>query len=303
MNQESRIFDVINNLQNTKLGIEQGKFLRESELSDLSYQIDKAKIDFKRKVKFYKEKVISIEEFENVERDLKYLIEQKKIKEGLQDLDSVSRVKQIQYINLSIERMKNNLGMLKDILSNLYLKAPVSGQLSSFNSEIGETKAIGQNLGQIDVLEGFKLRANIDERYITRTFIGQEAEFDYAGESHQLQIKKIYTQVTNGSFQVDLQFINEPPEDIKRGQTLQLRLKFSGTSEAIILRRGGFFQKTGGNWIYIVDESGKFAIKKEISIGRQNTNSYEVLEGLKPGDNVVISSYDTFGDKDKLIFK
>ena len=150
---------------------------------------------------------------------------------------------------------------------------------------------------------GFKLKANIDERYISRVYIGQQAEFDFAGITYYLAIGKIYTDVTNGSFQVDLYFEGEHPDQIKRGQTVQLRLSFSSSTDAVIVKRGGFFQETGGNWIYFVDPSGTFATKRKIRIGRQNTNFYEVMEGLEPGEQVIISSYDSFGSREKLVFK
>ena len=195
------------------------------------------------------------------------------------------------------------LDLLKTTIENLYIKAPIEGQLSSFSAEIGETKAAGEHLGTIDLPEGYKLRANIDERYVSRVYIGQVAEFDFAGKTYNLAISKIYTDVSNGSFQVDLFFEGEEPGQIKRGQTLQIRLSFSSPTDAIIVKRGGFFQETGGNWIYIVDPSGEFATKRKIKIGRQNTNFYEVMEGLEPGEQVVISSYDSFGAKEKLVFK
>ncbi|MCO5264263.1 MAG: efflux transporter periplasmic adaptor subunit, partial [Lentimicrobium sp.] len=129
------------------------------------------------------------------------------------------------------------------------------------------------------------------------------AEFDLGGKLYQLEISKIYTDVTNGSFQVDLLFDGDEPSDIKRGQTVQLRVQFSGSNDALIVKRGGFFQETGGNWIYVVDASGKFATRRNIKIGRQNTSFYEVLEGLSDGEKVIVSSYDSFGDKEKLVFK
>jgi HlyD family secretion protein len=147
------------------------------------------------------------------------------------------------------------------------------------------------------------LRAPIDERYISTVHLGQEAEFDFAGKTYQLEIMKIYTDVTNGSFQVDLQFTGDEPRGIKRGQTVQLRLQFSSPRDATIVKRGGFFQETGGNWVYVVDASGEFASKRNIRLGRQNTNYYEVLDGLSPGEEVIISSYDAFGAKDKLVFR
>jgi HlyD family secretion protein len=188
-------------------------------------------------------------------------------------------------------------------LDNLIIRAPISGQLSSFSAERGETKNAGENLGQIDVLDGFKLRARIDERYVSRTFIGQTAEFDYGGQTYGLEVSKIYSNITGGAFEVDMHFTGNTPEGIRRGQTLQLRLQFSGMAEAIIIPRGGFYQETGGNWIYVVDASGTQATKRSIRIGRQNIQHYEVLEGLNPGERVIVSSYESFGGKDRLIFR
>lgn len=303
MEQETRIFEAVNNLQNTKIGLEQNKFYRQQEIVQFEYQIDQARIDFERKKKLYDEEVISTKEFEDAKRENDYTIKQLKISIELQKLDSLSAVTRSKQIDRTMQRMQDNLDMLRANLENLYIKSPTDGQLSSFSVEIGETKSAGEHLGQIDMKDGYKLRANIDERYISRVFIGQEAEFDFAGQSYNLSIRKIYTDVTNGSFQVDLFFDGPEPEQIKRGQTLQLRLSFSSPTDAIIVKRGGFFQETGGNWIYFVDPSGDFAIKRKIRIGRQNTNYYEVMEGLEPGEEVIISSYDSFGSKEKLVFK
>ncbi len=303
MEQETRIYDAINNLQNTKIGLEQNKFYRQKDIVDLQYQIDKTNTDFKRKTKLYADEVISNKEFEDAEREYEYTVRQLGISIQLKKLDSISAVSRSRQIDATMSRMQNNLDMLRANLENLYLKASTSGQLSSFSVEIGETKSSGEHLGQIDMKDGFKLRANIDERFISRVFIGQPAEFDFAGSTYNLLIKKIYTDVTNGSFQVDLYFEGKEPTQIKRGQTLQLRLKFSSETDAIIVKRGGFYQETGGNWIYIIDPSGDFATKRKIKIGRQNTRYYEVMEGLEPGEEVIISSYDAFGDKEKLVFK
>ena len=303
MEQETRIFEAINNLQNTKIGLEQNKFYRQQEIVQLEYQIDQARIDFERKERLYKEEVISEKEFEDAQRENDFTIKQLAISIELKKLDSISFQNRSRQIDMTMQRMQNNLDMLRANLENLYIKAPTDGQLSSFSVEIGETKTAGEHLGQIDMRDGFKLRANIDERYISRVYIGQGAEFDFAGKTFYLTIGKIYTDVTNGSFQVDLYFEGDQPTQIKRGQTLQLRLSFSSPTEAIIVKRGGFFQETGGNWIYTVDQTGDFAIKRKIRIGRQNTNYYEVMEGLEAGEEVIISSYDSFGSKEKLVFK
>ena len=303
MEQETRIFEAINNLQNTKIGLEQNKFYRQSEIVEMHYQIDQTKRDFERKEQLYKEEVISDKEFEDAEREYQFTVKQLNISIELKKLDSISAANRSIQIGMTMERMEKNLDMLRENLENLYIKSPTDGQLSSFSVEIGETKSAGEHLGQIDMRTGFKLKSNIDERYISRVYIGQLAEFDFAGKTYYLAIGKIYTDVTNGSFQVDIYFEGEQPDQIKRGQTVQLRLSFSSSTDAVIVKRGGFFQETGGNWIYFVDPSGDFATKRKIRIGRQNTNFYEVMEGLEPGEQVIISSYDSFGSKEKLVFK
>lgn len=303
MDQETRMYDAINNLANTSISIEQLKYTRQKEISDLYYQIDRLKTDFARKEVFFKDKLISAKEFEDAERDYKHALEQLNITLKLKRLDSISGVRQGQQITSSMERMQNNLTLLRKNMDNMTIKSPGDGKLSSFNVEIGETKTAGEHLGQIDIPGGFKVRANVDERYISRIVNGQEAEFDLSGQVYKLIVNKIYTNVTNGSFQVDLIFDGNEPENIKRGQTLQLRIKFSGETDAVTIPRGGFFQETGGNWIFVVEPGGSYAVKRNIKIGRQNIYSYEVLEGLTPGEKVITSSYESFVNKDKLIFK
>lgn len=303
MEQETRMYDAINNLQNTKIRLEQNKFNRQREIADLSYRIDEARQDFDRKQQLYDEEVISIKDFEDATRRFKSLKRQLNLALELQRLDSIYSLSQLRQINSSISRIHNNLGLLRRNMQNLSITAPADGKLSSFSAEIGETKHGGEHLGQIDMADGFKLRAKIDERYISRVHRDQEAEFDFNKKAYHLRIHKIYTDVTNGTFQVDLLFIGDSPVSIKRGQTIQLRLIFSSPKDAIIVKRGGFFQETGGNWIYVVDPSETFAVKRDINIGRYNTRYYEITAGLEPGEKVIISSYDSFGSKDKLVFK
>ncbi|MCB0807152.1 MAG: HlyD family efflux transporter periplasmic adaptor subunit, partial [Bacteroidales bacterium] len=239
MEQETRTFEAINNLENTKIGLEQNKYYRQQEIVQLQYKIDEAKRDFERKEQLYSEEVISDKEFEDAKRENDFALKQLHISLQLKKLDSVSAAKRSRQIDRTMSRMYENLEMLRANLENLYIKSPTAGQLSSFNVEIGETKTAGEHLGQIDMRDGFKLKANIDERYISRVHIGQEAEFDFAGKTYDLSIQKIYTDVTNGSFQVDLFFEGEEPGQIKRGQTLQLRLSFSSATDALIVKRGG----------------------------------------------------------------
>lgn len=303
MDQETRMYDAINNLSNTRVSLEQLRYTRQKEIIQLQYEIDKIKTDFRRKEQFYNDKLISLKEYEDARRDFEFSLKQLEITLKLRRLDSISGVTQSNQINSSMQRMDNNLTLLKRNMDNMTIKSPADGKLSSFIVEIGETKSAGEHLGQIDMMDGFKLRANIDERYISRVFAGQKAEFDLGGKVYSLEISKIYTDVANGSFQVDLLFDGPEPEDIKRGQTVQLRVQFSGSNDALIVRRGGFFQETGGNWIYVIDPSNNYAVRRSIKIGRQNTNNYELLEGLEEGEQVIISSYNSFGGKEKLIFR
>ena len=303
MQQENHALEVLNNYQNTQLNLERNKFALERQLADLDYLLDFAKKDYQRKKQLFNEQVISLEEYENAGREYHLALRRYDIAVRTMRHDSIYNVTQLAHIKESISRMQENIRLANRALENLIIRAPISGQLSSFNSEVGETKNAGENLGQIDQLDGFKLRARIDERYISRTYIGQNAEFEYGGNSYKLEISKIYSNITGGAFEVDLHFINEAPNALRRGQTIQLRLQFSGIAEALIIPRGGFYQETEGNWIYVLDASGTQATKRRIRIGRQNVHHYEVLEGLEPGQQVIVSSYDGFGAKDRLIFR
>jgi HlyD family secretion protein len=303
MEQETRIFEATNNLQNSKIALEQNKFLRQKEIVSIQQQIELVSANFARMKKLYADSLISTQEYEENERSYRFTRKQLEISLELQRLDSISAYRRYGQIAISMDRLYQNLNLLHESLGNLYIKAPADGKLSSFNIEVGQTASAGEHLGQIDIPDDFKLRANIDERYISRVFLGQEAEFDLEGKSYQLAVHKIYTDVNGGSFQVDLYFEDGFPEHIKRGQTLQLKLKFSGETNAITVRRGGFYQQTGGNWIFVVDPSDGFATKRNIRINRQNTLSYEVVEGLEAGEKVITSSYEAFGNKDKVVFK
>jgi HlyD family secretion protein len=201
----------------------------------------------------------------------------------------------------SIKRTQEALQLMRKKADDLIVKAPVAGQLTSRNAEIGESKTRGQRLGQLDVLSGFKVRADIDEHYLSRVFTGLMGEFTFANKTYPLRIKKIYTQVANGRFQVDMEFTKGTPEGIRRGQTLQIRLALSDETQALLLPKGGFYQQTGGNWVFKVSEDGDRAYRVDIRLGRQNPEYYEVTEGLQPGDKVVTSSYENYGDMQELV--
>jgi HlyD family secretion protein len=187
-------------------------------------------------------------------------------------------------------------------VGDLVVRSPIDGQLTSFDAEIGQNIAPSTRLGQIDVLDGFKVRAEIDEHYISRIITGLTGTFSFAGKGYKLKIKKVYTQVTNGRFQVDMEFVGEEPKGVRRGQTLQILVALSDETEAVLLAKGGFYQQTGGNWIFKVADNG-VAYKQDIQLNRQNTDYYEVISGLKPGDKVVTSSYENYGNMQELVLK
>ncbi len=302
MEQETRIFDAINNLQRTQLNIERDKYTRQKEIVALQFSIDKLKPEFNRKQVLFNKDVIPLQEFEDIERDYKESLKQYELSLKLARIDSMAYDKRNNHIKSSIERMYNNLELLRKIFNGLYIKAPEKGKLSSFQLEMGQTVTPGQRIGQIDMPGGVLLKSNIDERYAARVFEGQKAEYKSNDSTYQMKISKVYTSVNKGVFQVGLVFTQTEPPHIKRGQSLKLHLLFSSPEDAVLIRRGGFYKDTGGNWIFVIDESGDFAERREIEIGRQNSMFYEVIKGLEPGERVIISSYGRFDDKDKLIF-
>jgi HlyD family secretion protein len=190
---------------------------------------------------------------------------------------------------------------MKQKVGDLIVKAPVDGQLTSMDAEVGQNINKGERLGEIDVLSGYKVRVNIDEHYISRVYNGLVGDFSFADKTYKLKIKKVFTQVTNGQFQVDMEFVGAVPSGIRRGQTLQIRLALSDETQAVLVPKGGFYQTTGGNWIFKLSANGKTAYKIDIQLNRQNPDYYEVTNGLQPGDKVVTSSYDTYGDMQELV--
>lgn len=300
---EAELFQQSNNLRNTRLSMEQYRLRLNQDLAEINNQLRQQKRTYERYTELVKDSLISKHEYELAKDQYEYLIKKKELTIESQRNDLEFRLGQIDALEASLKRMQDNLEIVKQKQDNLTIRAPVSGHLTALNAEIGQSKSPGQPLGQIDVLEGFRVRAAIDEHYIARIETGRTGEFDFAGKSYGLVIKKIYPEVIDGRFEVDMEFVDAGPEEITRGQTLHIRLELGDISEAILLQRGGFYQTTGGNWAYVVDESENVATKRKIRLGRQNPQVFEVLEGLGPGDRVITSSYESFGNMDRLVLK
>jgi HlyD family secretion protein len=199
--------------------------------------------------------------------------------------------------------MFRSLDGVQSILENLIVTAPIEGQLTTVELQQGQSINRGERIGQVDILDNYKIRVGIDEFHLSRITTDLEGSFNFAGENHELIITKVYPVINNGQFQVDMEFVNEAPSGLRRGQTARIRLELGDASDALLLSRGGFYQTTGGNWVYKLNEDGTQAMKQEIRFGRQNPEYYEVISGLSAGDKVITSSYDTFGDNEVLELK
>jgi HlyD family secretion protein len=301
VNRETAVFDLINNLQHTRNLMQQNRIQQLNQLADIEYNLIEAKRVYDMNRQLYEEKVIPRQDFQQSKNNYDYQVRKRSLTKQTLRQDSISMAHQVQQMTESVGRMKSNLALMRKKMDDLTIKAPVSGQITSLNAEIGESKSRGQRIGQIDVLNGFKVRANIDEHYISRIFAGQAGSFTFNNKSYELRVKKIFTQVSNGQFQVDLEFTTAAPAGIRRGQTLQVRLALSDQTQAVLVPKGGFYQKTGGNWIFKVEENGRKAFRADIRLGRQNPEYYEVLEGLEPGDKVVTSGYENYEDMGELV--
>jgi HlyD family secretion protein len=274
-----------------------------NQMTDVESQLKEAERIYILDKKLYDAKVIGSQEYKQAENNYNYYLKKKQLTDQILQQDSVSTAQQLQQSKQSFEGSQQALNVMRQKVGDLIVRAPVDGQLTSLDAEIGQNKRQGERLGQIDVLSGFKVRVDVDEHYISRIYNGLTGHFTFADSNYDLKIFKVFTQVTNGRFQVDMQFMGKVPKGIRRGQTLQILLALSDERQAILVPRGGFYQQTGGNWIFKLSDDGKTAYKADIQLGNQNPDYYEVLQGLKPGDKVVTSSYENYGTMQELVLK
>lgn len=303
VNQETSVFNLLTQMQISRNAAQQNTITKLNQMADAENDFKEAERLYKLNKKLYDQKVIGSQEFRQAEIAYEYQVKRKKLQEEILSRDSVSVRQELEQARQSYGRTQNALEVMRRKVGDLIVRAPIDGQLTSLDAEIGQSKNKGERLGQVDATNGFKVRADIDEHYISRIFTGLMGQFTFAGKDYKLRIKKVYTQVTNGKFQVDMAFEGEVPQGIRRGQTFQVRVALSDEKQALLLPRGGFYQQTGGNWIFKVSENGSVAYKTEIQLGGQNPDYYEVLQGLKPGDKVITSSYENYGNIQELVLK
>lgn len=299
---ESRLLDNLNQLRNTKISLAEKKLILEDSLLDLDYNI----VDLERKHSNYKALIknedIAKDEYIAVRDRLDYLKRKRELLKKRIKQEKILRQQQLQQVDESIGRVSRSLEIMGDILENLDVRAPISGHLSTLRAEIGQSFHRGARIGQIDQLDDFKVQARVDQYYISKVAIGQSGNFTYDGNDHVVAIQKIYPEVTNDTFEVDMAFGKLVPKAIKRGQTLQINLSLSNPKKSMIVSKGGFYQQTGGRWVYLVSEDRRSAHRIDIRVGRQNPRYLEVLEGLNQGDWIITSGYGSYNKVDELQF-
>ena len=293
MTQETAIVEQINNLQNLKLSLEKDQRDLTESLIDIEYQLASDERDFKVDTLLFDQGVIARNIYEDTEEAYKYQLKKRAfLEENVMKSREDNKI-QIERINRSIEMMERNLQAIHKNMEKMLVRAPVTGRLSSFDPVIGESFAPRQTIAKIDVLKGYKVIGQVDEYYLSTVKAGQAARFSFNGAIIELQVKKVLPEVINGRFEVELIFVDNAPEDIRTGLSLQVRLELSETSKAIIIPRGNFFHSFGGQYVFVMDGEAE-AHKRKIRIGRQNPSYYEVLEGLDVGEHIITSSYESY---------
>lgn len=300
MRNEAAVTEQLNNMRTIELQLEQNRLAHKSNLVELEYQIKKFTRTVERKRVLYGKNHIAKSELDEAEDILEYNINKRTITLESQKTDARMQEQQLKFLNSAGARLEMNLEFARDNMDNLNMKAPVAGKLSGFNVEIGQSINAGERIGQIDDPDSFKLSANIDEFYLGRVDLGQSARFERNGKAFDMKIAKIYPQVNNGQFEIDLIFTGDTPEDIRRGQTIQTKLTLGDASKALLIPNGAFYQDTGGNWLFVVGPDGMEAVKRTVRLGRRNSRFIEVVEGLELGENVITSPYTSFKDMDRL---
>ena len=303
MNSESNLAQKQNMLRQTRINFETQRIDSKRNLLNSEYEIIKKKRVYNQQKALFADELVSRDNYLEAKEDYEYAVQMQQINRQKAENDSMIRVTEMKQLEQDLTKMQKTLGLVYERLENLNVKAPVDGQLGMLDAEIGQSIGKGQRIGQINVLTDYKIEALIDEHYIDRVRRGLAATFERQGKLFNLTVKKVYPEVRNSQFQIDLIFTDERPDNIRTGQTYYINLQLGQPEKSMLVSLGSFFNSTGGQWIYVVDPSGEFATKREIRIGRKNPKYYEVLDGLQAGEKVITSGYDLFGDNDKLILR
>ena len=300
LNAEADLAEKENILRNTMIQMEQQKLTLQQEKLQLQMEVRRKKRTYESQKSLYQDNLIAKEAFLQAEEDYQLAQDRLRLVENRAKQDSLYRSVEIRQMRESLENMRLNMQMIRHRKENLTIKAPIDGELGLVDVVLGQSVAMGSKVGQINNQDNYKIEALIDEHYIDRVTAGLEADFERQGGKCNVLIRKVYPEVRDGKFKADFKFAGGQPENIRNGQTFYLNLQLGQPMEAVLIPRGAFYQKTGGKWIYVVSPDGKRAVKRDIRIGRQNPQYYEVLEGLEPGERVITSSYDGYGEAEVL---
>ena len=299
---ETALVENLNALRNTQISLAESELLLRDQLLDLEHQIVTTQATFDRYARLRDGGAVAREAFETLAHELEYLKAKRSLLVERIAREKELREQQTAQADYSINRLNLSLDLLSRMADRLDVRAPISGYLSSIDANLGENVNRGQRIGQIDVLGSYKISVSVDQYYIARVQVGTPGRLALDGGTYDVAVDKIFTEVVNDAFMVDVAFADEVPPNLRRGQRLTVELNFSEATEAVMVARGGFFQQTAGRWVYLVAEDGESARRTGIRLGRQNPRFVEVLEGLRPGDWIVTSSYDAFNEVDQLVF-
>ena len=302
LNAEAELAEKENILRNTMIQMEQQKLSLEQEKMQLQTEVRRNRRSYEAQKALFDDGLIAREDFLKAEEDYQLSNDRLGLVRNRAKQDSLYRSVEITQMRESLENMRVNMLMIRHRKENLTIKAPIDGELGLLDVVLGQSVAAGSKIGQINNLDSYKIEAQVDEHYIDRVSAGLEATFERQSERYQAQIRKVYPEVRDGKFKADFKFVGQQPDNIRSGQTYYLNLQLGQPVEAVLIPRGAFYQKTGGKWVYVLTSDGSKAVKRDIRIGRQNPQYYEVVEGLEPGEKVITSSYDGFGDSEVLVF-
>ena len=298
---EADLAEKQNILRNTMISMEQERLALRQEKLQLDLEVSRAKRTFEQNQSLYNDKLLAREEYLRSKEDYDLAVRKRNLVLERQKQDSLYRTSQVSQMEESLRSMQLNMELIRQRVDNLKVKAPIDGEVGMLDVVLGQSLQQGANIGQVNDLTTYKVQAQIDEHYIDRVTTGLVASFERQGAEYEMQLRKVYPEVRNGQFKADFRFLSESPDNIRSGQTYYLNLQLGEAAEAILIPRGSFYQATGGKWIYVLDATGEKAYRREIRIGRQNPQYYEVIEGLQPGEKVITSSYDNFGENEVLI--
>ena len=303
LNAEAELAEKQNLLRNTQVAMQQDRLNNRTEQATLDTDCDRKRRAYEQNARLYKERLISKEVYLQSREDYNLALRKQSLISQRLKQDSLYRHVQMAQMEDNLDNMRKNVLLVRDRKNKLEVRSAIDGELGLLDVELGQNIAAGQNIGQINDLSDFKVQAQIDEHYIDRVRPGLSASFSRDGKTYRLRVRKVYPEVRNGTFRTDFVFVGERPAQMRSGQTYYVELALGKSQQATLIPRGTFFQTTGGNWIFVLDKSGRKAYRRNISIARQNPQYYEVTDGLEPGERVITSGYEAFKDNEVLVIK